>query len=482
MGTSYRCVSICRGGTSAARSERPRNATYGRMSVVSGQEVKERAEKSAARRVQGLQVELRQREAELHEVKVRMGRTERDLTWAHDEIEKRLRRRSEELARENERLRLEIAKHRQTEERVVEQNEFINHVLESLTHPFYVLDANDYTIKMANSAALKGELQPGTTCYALTHHRDTPCDGIEHGCPLQQVKQTRKPVTMEHIHFDREGNPRHVEVHGYPIFDRQGNVVQMLEYSLDITERKRMEEELRSNAEKIKLFAYGVSHDLKSPMTGILGLIRLLHRRYDSCFDDKGKKICAQIMKGVEHVAALVEEINAYIKAKEAPFHFEQVDPLDLLHTVRDEFVPVLSLRGISWSEPAAMPAMIMDRVSMIRVFRNLVDNAVKYGGDKLSQIAISYRDAGEFHLISVHDDGVGIKKEDSEKIFELFCRSCRACGIEGTGLGLAIVREIVGKHHGKVWLEPDSSTGTTFSVSLPKELVPAPVVQGIRL
>ncbi|MBU4261779.1 MAG: PAS domain-containing protein [Proteobacteria bacterium] len=77
--------------------------------------------------------------------------------------------------------------------------------------------------------------------FALTHHRDLPCDGIEHGCPLQIIKETRKPVTLEHVHYDRQGNPRNVEVHGYPIFDREGNVVQMLEYSLDITERKKME-------------------------------------------------------------------------------------------------------------------------------------------------------------------------------------------------------------------------------------------------
>jgi signal transduction histidine kinase len=423
---------------------------------------------AVSRGMQGLRVELRQREAELHEIRARMARAERDLTWAHDEIEKSLRRQNEEYARENERLRQEISQHRQAGERVSEQNEFINHVLESLTHPFYVLDANDYTIKMANSAAVKGELKPGTTCYALTHHRDTPCEGIEHGCPLRIVKQTRKPVTMEHVHFDREGNPRHVEVHGYPIFDREGNVVQMLEYSLDITERKKMEEELRSNAEKIKLFAYAVSHDLKSPITGILGLIRLLHRRYAGSFDDKGRKICGQIVKSMEQVAALVEEINAYIKAKETTFHFEQVDPLDVLHTVRDEFAPLLSLHGVSWSEPASLPPMIMDRLSMIRVFRNLVDNAVKYGGEKMSEIAIRYRQDGAFHVLTVSDDGVGIREEDSERIFELFGRSCQARGIEGSGLGLAIVREIVGKHQGRVWVEPDSPRGATFAVALP--------------
>jgi signal transduction histidine kinase len=130
------------------------------------------------------------------------------------------------------------------------------------------------------------------------------------------IKETRKPVTLEHVHFDREGNPRYVEVHGYPVFDREGKVVQMLEYSLDISERKQMEQRLRDKAEKIKRFAYAVSHDLKSPMVGVLGLTRMLHERYGAQFDAKGKKICDQILKGVEQVAALVEEINTLDRAR----------------------------------------------------------------------------------------------------------------------------------------------------------------------
>jgi hypothetical protein len=111
-------------------------------------------------------------------------------------------------------------------------NEFFYHVLESLTHPFYVLDAHDYTIKVANSAARLGNLSCRPTCYALTHRRELPCDGIEHVCPLQVVKRTKKPVTVEHIHYDKDGNPRVFEVHAYPIFDANGDVDQMIEYSL----------------------------------------------------------------------------------------------------------------------------------------------------------------------------------------------------------------------------------------------------------
>lgn len=417
-----------------------------------------------------LQATIEHLRQQLHEANHRAEKAEAELKRSRGCAEEQTAPACDDLLRQTEELRREIKKRKQDKELIQEQNAFLNHVLESLTHPFYVLDANDYTIKMANSAAINGELMPGMTCYALTHRRDTPCDGSEHGCPLQLIKETKKPVTLEHIHFDKEGNPRHVEVHGYPIFDSEGKVIQMLEYSLDITERKQLEQQLRDNAEKIKHFAYAVSHDLKSPMVGILGLIRLLHKRYGQDLDPKGMRICDQILKGVEQMAVLVEEINSYIKAKETIFHFERLDPLEIIHTVRDEFAPLLSLRGISWTEPASLPPMTMDRMSMIRIFRNLVDNAVKYGGEEMTEITFAYREEADCHLISVSDDGVGIKKEDSEKIFELFQRNETARGVEGTGLGLAIVREIVQKHHGKVWVESAPGKGTTFALSLPKE------------
>ncbi len=421
---------------------------------------------------QALRTEKQQLERRLQEALAQVEAAKKEILQSRGEIDEGKRRKNEELFLANEKLQREMEECRQAEERVQEQNEFLNHVLESLTHPFYVLDANDYTIKMANSAAIKGDLPPGITCYALTHHRDSPCADAEHGCPLQVVKETKKPVTLEHIHFDREGNPRYVEVHGYPIFDREGKVVQMLEYSLDITERKKMEQELRDNAKRIKHFAYTVSHDLKSPMVGVLGLTRILHKRYGSLFDVQGKKICDQILKGVEQVAALVEEINTFIKAKETLFHFEPADLLEILHVVREEFDPLLSLRGISWTEPECMPPMYLDRLSMLRVFRNLVDNALKYGGDSLSEIVIGYREEENYHVISVSDDGMGFNDADGEKIFALFGRQEKTRGIEGTGLGLAIVREIVEKHQGWVWGESGKpSSGAHFYLALPKQL-----------
>lgn len=138
----------------------------------------------------------------------------------------------------------EISKLERAKDEVVLQHK-VGRILDSLSHPFYVISAKDYSIVLANQAALDGQEKEGRhTCYELTHHRLSPCLSKEHPCPLEIVRKTREPTIVEHIHYDGRDEPHFVEVHGFPIFDEQGEVVEMIEYCLDITKRKQAERRL----------------------------------------------------------------------------------------------------------------------------------------------------------------------------------------------------------------------------------------------
>jgi K+-sensing histidine kinase KdpD len=229
--------------------------------------------------------------------------------------------------------------------------------------------------------------------------------------------------------------------------------------------------EVEEKTDTIKFFAYSALHDLKSPAIGIYGLTKLLHKHYRNLLDEKGQRYCDQILNAAAQIEALVERINGYIMAKEAPFTFETIQVKEVTDLIRNEFAAALEQRHIRWVEPETIPLINADRLSLIRVFRNLVDNALKYGGNSLGEIRIGYAEDQEFHILSVADDGVGMQKQDSEKVFEIFQRHKTSRGTEGTGLGLAIIRVIAERHRGSVRMEPGAEKGVTFYVSIAKQL-----------
>jgi len=353
--------------------------------------------------------------------------------------------------------------HDWVEQTLGEREERYRAIVEAFDGMIYIC-SGDYRIEFMNQELIDrtGYDATGELCYRVLHERDSACPW----CVKERV------LEGETVRWEVQSpkDKRWYYIVNTPIYNVDGTVSKQA-MILDITDRKEMEEALEKSAEKIKLFAYSVSHDLKSPAAAIYGLTKRLHERYRERLDEKGRRYCDQILKASLLVGALIEKINAYIEAQEAPLKLEEIDLKEVLQIIKDEFSPRLTIRQIDLLEPELVPKITADKLSMIRIFRNLVDNALKYGGEALSEIRVGYRDSADAHVIFVSDNGAGIRDVEYENLFKAFRRNDSAKAVEGAGLGLAIVREIAERHGGRVWAEAGEHKGATFYLSVSKDL-----------
>ena len=135
---------------------------------------------------------------------------------------------------------------------------FMEQVLNAFDEPFYVIRTSDYQVVFANRTAQEMGLQPGQVCYARLHRKDTPCNSDESPCPLAHVLKEKKSFTVEHTHYRPDGTIYYAEVHGYPLFNEDGEVEYMAEYSINITARKQVENQLRQLQRALEFSANGV--------------------------------------------------------------------------------------------------------------------------------------------------------------------------------------------------------------------------------
>jgi light-regulated signal transduction histidine kinase (bacteriophytochrome) len=215
-----------------------------------------------------------------------------------------------------------------------------------------------------------------------------------------------------------------------------------------------------------------VSHDLKNPAVAIHGLAMVIRRKYEDLPQEKLEKFIEQIVKGSEQIVTLADDINKYISTREAPLQLTNVDLKEIWRTIREEFTPRLRKMKISWKEPeTGIMEIRADQNALLRVYRNLVDNALNYGGSNLSEIVLGYEATRSHHILSVQNNGEIIEPEAIASIFEVFKRKAGEAAPAGTGLGLAIVREIALHHKGDSWVESGPANKTTFYISIAQDL-----------
>lgn len=153
-------------------------------------------------------------------------------------------------------------------------NTIFDSAINALTHPFYVIDTRTYEILISNDAFKKDVTNDGKHCFSAIHNQDKPCDGKKYSCPLRKILNGESSVTLNHIHYDANGKELLVELHAFPIFDENEDVVQIIGYYEDITERIVAEIETTKALDRVeKLYQASVSLSKSLDLDSVLGNI-----------------------------------------------------------------------------------------------------------------------------------------------------------------------------------------------------------------
>lgn len=353
--------------------------------------------------------------------------------------------------------------------------EFIAKVINSLEYAFYVIDTN-YTVVMCNKAAEKKGIKVGDKCHKVTHKLEKPCAG-SHICPLNEVQRTKQSVQVEHIHCDKDGKPSFVDVHGDPIFDDKGEVVQMIEYAMDITEKKKAEEALKNYAREINLvnqqldaFTYIVSHDLKAPLRTIDAFSSFVIENCAQKLDEDSKEYLDRIKINAQKMQKLIDDLLRISRVGREKSIFQNIDVNGIIEEVKLRLEFSLDKENVKLIIKDKLPAIFCDKIRMTEVFANLISNAIKFMDKKEPVIEIGSSLENDYYRFYVKDNGIGIEEKHFDKIFQIFQRLNDKDKYEGTGAGLAIVKKIIQMHNGKIWVESKPGLGTTFYFTIPKD------------
>jgi len=219
-------------------------------------------------------------------------------------------------------------------------------------------------------------------------------------------------------------------------------------------------------------FMSTVSHEFKSPLTSIRQMAEMLvHGRVPT--PERQQKYFTTILRQSERLSHLIDNILDFSKMEEGHklFHFGKADIIPVVRDIVESFQQHTADQGfqINLAIPEPLPEIVFDREAMEQVIYNLLDNACKYSGDS-RKIEVDLLPKGNRVIISVRDYGIGIRKEDQDKIFSRFYRAGEELTqtVKGSGIGLTIVKQIVEAHHGEITVESSPGKGSTFTVRLP--------------
>jgi PAS domain S-box-containing protein len=226
-------------------------------------------------------------------------------------------------------------------------------------------------------------------------------------------------------------------------------------------ERQRHSEELARSNMELRAFAQNIAHDLREPLRTISAFTQLLIRKTELSPDNR--EFADLIVNGVKSMSALVDDLLS-----SASYGYKgAVESVEMQQAARQA---MQNLREAIASSAAsitldALPAVLGNECDLVRLFQNLISNAVKYRSAAPSEIRITAEQSGPDWVIKIRDNGIGIPREHHHRVFGLFTR-LNNHRVPGAGIGLAVCKKIVEERGGTIWVESEPGAGSTFCFS----------------
>ena len=237
---------------------------------------------------------------------------------------------------------------------------------------------------------------------------------------------------------------------------------------VDISERKKLEEELKRSNDELQQFAYVASHDLQEPLRTIASFTQLLERRYKEKLDPDADEFIGYVVEAAKRLQQMIIDLLEYSRIMTRGDLFTEVNVNDVLNDALFYLQGAIDDTGAEITHDH-LPNVVADKNQLTKVFQNLISNSIKFRKKDVSpKIHVSSKKEKNEYIFSVQDNGIGMEPQYAERIFTIFQRLHTREEYQGTGIGLSIVRRVIERHRGHVWVESELGVGSTFYFTIP--------------
>jgi PAS domain S-box-containing protein len=290
------------------------------------------------------------------------------------------------------------------------------------------------------------------------------------------VRKERSIYAEAHVPSLFNGRGAYVGATASLLYDSEDNKTGAIESIRDITERKNAEQirerlvkELESRNAEMERFTYTVSHDLRSPLITVNGLVGFLKSDLEKGNTTRIDTYFERISNAIAKMDNLLKDTLELSRIGRVANPPDNVPFGEIVQEALSQVQERITKSGVKVTVTQDLPDVYVDRMRIVEVMVNLIENGIKYMGDQAHpEIEIGHQLKDGLCTFFIKDNGIGIDPSQHDKVFDLFYKIDNKS--EGTGAGLAIVKRIIEVHGGRIWVESEKGKGSTFYFTLPNQ------------